>query len=216
VEAPLVVRMPIASNLGFGTQHSQSLEAWLMHIPGLKVAIPATPQDARGLIKAAVRDRNPVMFVENIALYSTKGEVPEAEEVTPLGQAAIARPGANVTVVALSAMVPKALQAAEALAPEGIEVEVIDPRTLAPLDIDTIVASVQKTGRLVVAHLAHKTGGVGAEIAQQVMERAFDYLDGPVVRVAGQDVPIPASQALEAEVFPDVDDIVAACRSLAG
>jgi pyruvate/2-oxoglutarate/acetoin dehydrogenase E1 component len=214
VEVPLVVRMPIAANLGFGTQHSQSLEAWLMHVPGLKIAIPSTPYDARGLIKTAIRDRNPVMFIENIGLYATKGDVPEEPYTIPLGQADVKRGGSDVTVVAISGMVPKALQAAEQLAQEGIEAEVIDPRSLAPLDIETIIASVQKTGRLVIAHVAHKTGGVGAEIAQQVSERAFDYLDGPVVRVAAQDVPIAASQALENSIFPDVADIVAACRSL--
>jgi pyruvate/2-oxoglutarate/acetoin dehydrogenase E1 component len=211
VAVPLVVRMPIAANLGFGTQHSQSLEAWLMHVPGLKIAMPSTPYDAKGLIKTAIRDRNPVMFIENIGLYGTKGEVPDGAYTIPLGQGDLKRAGQDVTIVALSGMVPKALQAAEALAAEGIEAEVIDPRSLAPLDIDLIVASVQKTGRLVIAHIAHKTGGVGAEIAQQVSERAFDYLDGPAVRVAAKDVPIAASQALEAAIYPDVDDIVNAC-----
>ena len=171
--------------------------------------------DAKGLIKSAIRDRNPVMFIENISLYATKAEVPDEEYTVPLGTAEVRRAGDDVTLIALSAMVPLALQAAEQLASEGISAEVIDPRSLAPLDIDTIVASVEKTGRAVVSHVAHKTGGVGAEIAQQITERAFDYLDGPVVRVAAKDLPIAASQKLEAEIFPDVDDLVAACKSFA-
>lgn len=213
VEMPLIVRMPIASTLGFGTQHSQSLEAWLMHVPGLKIAMPSEPYDAKGLIKTAIRDRNPVIFVENISLYATKGKVPDEEYFIPLGEADVKRTGNDVTIVALSSMVPKALEAAKQLAADGIEVEVIDPRSLSPLDIDTIVGSVKKSGRLVVSHVAHKTGGVGAEIAQQVTERAFDYLDGPVVRVAARDVPIAASQTLERAVYPDVPDLVAACKS---
>lgn len=213
VEVPLVVRMPIASQLGFGSQHSQSLEAWFMHVPGLKIAMPSTPYDAKGLIKTAIRDRNPVIFIENISLYSTRGETPDEEYLIPFGKADIKRAGKDVTVLALSAMVPKALKAADELAGEGIQVEVIDPRTLAPLDIDTIIKSVEKTGRLVITHVAHKTGGAGAEIAQQVMEQAFDSLDGPVVRVAAADVPIAASQPLEKAVYPDTRDIIEACLS---
>lgn len=213
VEVPLVIRAPIASTLGFGSQHSQSLEGWFMHVPGLKVAMPSTAYDAKGLIKTAIRDRNPVLFADSIALYPTKGEIPDDEYLVPFGQADIKRPGRDVTVVALGGMVPRALQAADELARQGVDVEVIDPRTLAPLDIDTLVASVEKTGRLVIAHLAHRTGGVGAEIAQQVMERAFDALDGPVVRVAAADVPVPASSPLERAVFPDAADIVRACLS---
>ena len=171
---PLVVRTPIAAQLGFGSQHSQSLEAWFMHVPGLKVAMPSTPYDAKGLMKTAIRDRNPVMFAEAISLYPTSGEVPADDYTVPFGQAEIKRAGQDVTVVAIGAMVPKALKAAEELAAQGLDVEVIDPQTLAPLDIDTIVESVKKTGRLVVAHLAHKVGGVGAEIAQQVTELAFE------------------------------------------
>ena len=213
VRVPLVIRAPIASTLGFGSQHSQSLESWFMHVPGLKVAMPSTAYDAKGLIKTAIRDGNPVLFADSIALYPTKGEIPDEEYLVPFGQADIKRPGRDVTVVALGGMVPRALQAADELTQQGVDVEVIDPRTLAPLDIDTIVASVEKTGRLVIAHLAHRTGGVGAEIAQQVMERAFDSLDGPVVRVAAADVPVPASAPLERAVFPDAADIVRACLS---
>ena len=216
VQVPLVIRTPIASTLGFGSQHSQSLEGWFMHVPGLKVVLPATPHDVKGLIKTAIRDPNPVLFADSISLYATKGDIPDDEYLVPFGQAEIKRSGTDVTVVAIGAMVPQALRAAEELASQGTEAEVIDPRTLAPLDIDTIVASVEKTGRLVIAHLAHRTGGVGAEIAQQVTERAFDSLDGPVVRVAAADAPIAASQPLERAVFPEAADIVRACLSFRG
>ena len=213
VSVPLVMRMPVAAEMGFGSQHSQSLEAWFVHMPGLKVVMPSTPYDAKGLVKTAIRDNNPILFIETVRLYSTRGEVPEDEYFIPFGKADIKREGSDVTVVAIGAMVPDALQAAETLASEGISVEVIDPRTLAPLDLDTIVASTEKTGRLVIAHKAHKTGGIGAEIAQAVTERAFHSLDGPVARVAGQDIPIPASQTLEVLVFPGAQDIIAACRA---
>lgn len=213
VAVPLVMRMPVAAELGFGSQHSQSLEAWFVHIPGLKVVMPATPYDAKGLLKTAIRDGNPTLFIETVRLYAARGEVPEHEYLIPFGQADVKRTGSDVTVVAIASMVPDALEAAEALAPEGISVEVIDPRTLAPLDLDTIVASVEKTGRLVVAHKAHKTGGGGAEIAQAVTERAFHALDAPVARVAGRDMPIPASQTLEATIFPSTQDIIVACQA---
>ena len=211
VSVPLTVRTPIAAGLGFGTQHSQSLEAWLVHVPGLKVVMPSTAYDAKGLIKTAILDPNPVVFAESIALYATKGQIPDEEYLIPFGKAEIKRNGDDVTVVALGLMVPKALKAAEELAQRGMEIEVIDPRTLAPLDIETIVASVKKTGRLVIAHVASKTGGIGAEIAQQVVERAFDSLDGPPVRVAAPDVPIAASAQLEGAIIPDVAAIVKAC-----
>ncbi|MBC7810163.1 MAG: alpha-ketoacid dehydrogenase subunit beta [Burkholderiales bacterium] len=216
INMPLVVRMPIAAQLGFGSQHSQSLEAWFMHIPGLRVAMPSNAYDAKGLIKSAIRDPNPVVFIENVSLYGAKTAVPEHEYEIPFGKADIKRAGRDVTVVATSSMVNIALKAAEELAAQGVDVEVIDPLTLAPLDIDTIVESVMKTGRLVVAHLAHKTGGIGAEIAQQVTERAFDYLDGPVVRVAAADVPVAASQTLEKAFYPTQQDIVKACLSFRG
>jgi len=214
VQVPLVVRMPIAAQLGFGTQHSQSLEAWFVHVPGLKVAMPSTPYDAKGLIKTAIRDPNPVIFVETIGLYSTRGDVPADDYTVPFGQADVKRAGSDVTVVALGGMVPPALKAAAELAERGLEIEVIDPRTLAPLDIETIVASVKKTGRLVVTHLAHKVGGVGAEIAQQVTEQAFDYLDAPVKRLGAKHSPVPFSQALEMASFPSVVTIADAVRNL--
>jgi pyruvate/2-oxoglutarate/acetoin dehydrogenase E1 component len=216
VSVPLVVRMPIVAELGFGSQHSQSLEAWFMHTPGLKVVIPSTAYDAKGLMKTALRDGNPVVFIENVKLYATKSQIPDDEYTIPFGQADIKRAGDDVSIVAISAMVQDALRAADDLAQLGIEAEVIDPRTLAPLDVDTIVQSVGKTGRLIVAHKASKTGGVGAEIAQTVAERAFDSLDAPIVRVAAQDVPVPASQPLEAATFPGVPELVAAARRLCG
>ncbi len=216
VKVPLVVRMPIVGELGFGSQHSQSLEAWFMHTPGLKVAIPATAYDAKGLLKSALRDENPIVFIENVKLYATKSVVPDEEYLIPFGKADVKRAGDDVTIVAISAMVHDALKAADELAQDGISAEVIDPRTLAPLDSDTIVASVEKTGRLIVAHKANKTAGVGAEIAQIVVERAFDALDAPIVRVAAKDVPIAASAALEAATFPGVKEIVNAARMLCG
>jgi len=177
----------------------------------LKVVMPATPYDAKGLIKTALRDPNPVLFAESIGLYRTKGDVPSEDYALPFGKAEVKRAGKDVTVVALGAMVLKALEAADTLAERGIEAEVIDPRTLAPLDIDTIVASVKKTSRMVVAHQAHKVGGAGAEIAQQVTELAFDFLDGPVQRVGAAHVPAAASMALEDRLYPGTDDIVNAC-----
>ena len=175
--------------------------------------LPSTPYDAKGLIKTAIRDENPVVFFEDKMMYKLKGPVPEEDYTIPLGVADVKRAGKDVTVVALGGMVPKALEAANELAGRGIEVEVIDPMTLAPLDIDTIVASVKKTNRLVVAHLAHKVGGAGAEIAQQVTELAFDSLDGPVQRVAPAHAPVAASQALEDMLYPGAPEIVAACLS---
>lgn len=215
VSVPLVVRAPVAANLGFGSQHSQSLEAWFMHVPGLRIAMPSNGHDAKGLIKTAIRDPNPVLFMENISLYPSRVEIPEREYLIPFGQARVVRAGSDVTVVALASMVPRALEAAEALAADGVSVEVIDPRTLAPLDVDTIVASVRKTGRVVIAHVAHKTGGVGAEIGQQITEMAFDHLEAPVRRVAALDNPIPASGPLETHLFPGADDVAEACRALA-
>ena len=214
VKVPLVVRMPIVGELGFGSQHSQSLEAWFMHTPGLKVAIPSSAYDAKGLLKTALRDENPVVFIENVKLYGTKSAIPDEEYLVPFGKADIKREGRDVTIVAISAMVQDALKAAGELAALGIEAEVIDPRTLAPLDIETIVASVEKSGRLIVAHKANKTGGVGAEIAQLVSEHAFDALDAPVVRVAARDVPIAASQPLEAATIPGSAELVRAARQL--
>jgi pyruvate dehydrogenase E1 component beta subunit len=211
---PLVIRTPVVSRLGMGPQHSQSLEAWFMHIPGIKVAIPSNAADAHGLLRTALRDNNPVLFVENVRLYGRRAEVDVAADPIPFGSARVAREGSDVTVVAISGMVDEALAAAELLAERGVSAEVIDPRTIAPLDMDTILGSVRRTMRVVVAHEAHKTGGFGAELAARIMEEAFDHLDAPVERVASLDVPIPCTPDGIAAVYPSADDVVAAVERL--
>jgi acetoin:2,6-dichlorophenolindophenol oxidoreductase subunit beta len=213
LSVPLVIRTPIVARLGTGPQHSQSLEAWFMHIPGIKIAIPSNAADAYGLMRTALRDMNPVLYVENVRLYGRRGEVDLGAPAIPFGQARIAREGTDATVVALSEMVEEALGAADRLAERGISIEVIDPRTIAPLDLETILASLRKTMRLAVCHDAHKTGGFGAELATLCMEHAFDYLDAPVERVAGLDVPIPCGPELE-HVYPSAKDVVAAVERL--
>lgn len=213
-KVPMVLRTPAGSGTGAAAQHSQSLEAWMAHIPGLKVIQPSTAYDAKGLLRAAVEDDNPVIFYEHKLLYRTKSDVPEAPYTLPIGKADIKRKGTDATVIATSIMVHKALEAAELLQQGGISIEVIDPRTLVPLDIDTMVESVKKTGRLVVVHEAVKRGGFGAEIVSQVMEsEAFDYLDAPVWRLGGAAVPIPYNPLMEKKAVPQVDDIVGAVRS---
>ncbi|MCW2774735.1 MAG: alpha-ketoacid dehydrogenase subunit beta [Nocardioides sp.] len=213
---PVVVRLPSGVVGGAGAEHSQSLETIAMHVPGLKVAVPATPADAKGLLKSAIRDPNPVLFFEHKGLYRIKGPVPESSDVlVPFGSARVARSGTNLTVVATGLMLGRALEAAEQLAPRGIDMEVIDPRTLVPLDIDTIVASVEKTHRLMVVHEASRTAGFGAEIATQVQERAFFSLDAPVWRVCGTDTPLPQDPDLEQACIPSTDDIVTAALALA-
>ena len=211
---PLVIRTPIVARIGMGPQHSQSLEAWFMHIPGLKLAIPSNAADAYGLMRTALLDRNPVLFVENVRLYGRRSEVELDAAPIPFGSARIVREGSDATVVALSGMVDEAVAAADTLAGRGISVEVIDPCTLAPLDLETILASVRKTLRVAVAHDAHKTGGFGAELAARLMEEAFDYLDAPVERVAALDVPIPCTPGGIAEVYPSADDVAAAVERL--
>jgi pyruvate/2-oxoglutarate/acetoin dehydrogenase E1 component len=211
---PLVLRTQQGAGRGNAAQHSQSLEAWFCHVPGLKVVTPSTPADAKGLLISAIRDDNPVVFLEHKLLYGTKGVVPAGAYTIPLGVADVKRPGRHVTIVATHMMVLKALQAAERLAEEGIELEVIDPRTLVPLDEATIVDSVKKTGRLIVSHEAATRGGYGAEIVARVVELAFDYLDGPPLRVCGKDVPIPYSAVLEEAALPQVADLVTAARAL--
>ncbi len=211
VDVPLVIRTQGGGGRGSAAQHSQSLEAWFMHIPGLKVVMPSTPYDAKGLLKTAIHDDDPVMFVEQKMAYNFKGEVPEEEYTIPFGKADIKREGKDVTVVANSYLLPRALEAAEKMKQEeGLEVEVIDPLTLVPFDEETIVNSVAKTGRLVVVHEAVKRGGFGAEIAAKVMEseEAFYYLDAPLQRVAGLEAPIPYNERLESYGMPDVEDII--------
>lgn len=212
---PLIVRVPIVARMGMGPQHSQSLESWFMHIPGLRVAMPSNAQDALGLMRTALGDPNPVMFIENVRLYGRKMDVDTDALPIPYGQARIAREGTDVTVIALSGMVDEALKAAQELEAGGISVEVIDPRTIAPLDIDTIVASIEKTGRAVVTHDAHKTAGAGAEIAALCTERAFSSLSTPVARVTGLDVPIPCGPILS-EVYPSAESVSAAVTELVG
>ena len=215
VTLPVVVRLPTGISGGAGPEHSQSLEAMAMHVPGLKVAVPSTAADAKGLLKTAIRDDNPVLFFEHKALYFTTGEVPDGEHLVPFGRAAIARPGTDCTLVTYGLMVSRALEAAMILAGEGIDVEVIDLRTLVPLDIETVVASVEKTSRAVVVHEACRTAGAGAEVAALIQEQAFYSLDAPVARVAGTDTPIPQSTELEQLCIPAVEQIADQVRALA-
>jgi pyruvate/2-oxoglutarate/acetoin dehydrogenase E1 component len=211
---PLVVRTQGGGGRGNAAHHSQSLEMWYVHVPGLIVVQPSTPYDAKGLLKSAIRDDNPTVFIEHKLLYNTTGPVPEEEYLVPLGLADIKRAGSDVTIVATSRMVLLALQAAEQLAQEGFEAEVIDPRTLKPLDSQTIIRSVTKTGRLVVVSEGHRTGGFTAEVAARVQGEAFDWLDAPIMQVATEDVPLPYNGRLELEAIPSVQDIVAAARAV--
>jgi len=211
---PLTIRSTLGGRRGAAAQHSQCLEAWFFHIPGLYIALPSNPADARGMLKTAIREPNPVIFFENKMLYNMKGEVPDEETLVPIGQANVVCPGTDVTVVAISDMVQYAVKAAETLADEGISVEIIDPRWISPMDWDTIYASVQKTGRLVVVHEANLTGGVGAEIAARVSRQCFDYLQAPIERVAACDSPVPFSPVLEKEILPDDRHIVDAVRQV--
>jgi pyruvate/2-oxoglutarate/acetoin dehydrogenase E1 component len=212
---PMVIRMAAGSGTGAAAQHSQSLESLLIHIPGIKVVNPSTPYDAKGLLLSAIRDLNPVCFIEHKLLYKTKGEVPEEEYTIPLGVADIKREGQDITVVASSIMVSRTLAVADKLSAEGIEVEVVDPRTLRPLDVETIVKSVRKTGRLLVVHEACKTGGwAGEVIASIASSSAFDYLDTPMRRLTGKDVPIPYNRNLEQAAVPQEDDIELEIRAI--
>jgi pyruvate dehydrogenase E1 component beta subunit len=216
VRLPLVLRTHTGAGLSAGPQHSGSLEAWAVHVPGLKVVMPSTPADVKGLLKAAIRDDNPVVVVENKTLYAMRGEVPAGEHLVPLGRADVKREGRDVTVVALSRMVHEALRAAEALASEGVSVEVLDPRTLSPLDRDAILASVAKTGRLVIAHEAWGPCGVGAEIAALVAEHGLAALRAPVRRVTPPFTPVPFSPAMERAWLPGAERIAAAVREVLG
>jgi pyruvate dehydrogenase E1 component beta subunit len=215
VSVPLVMRFPAGSGTGAAAQHSQSIEAWLGHVPGLKVVQPSTPEDAKGLLLAALADPDPVMIFEHKILYKMKGPVPEGHYTTPIGKAAIRRAGRDVTIVATSLMVHKALQAAEQLQGDGIDAEVIDLRTVRPMDRETVLASVRKTGRLVCVYEGVKTLGVGAEISAMVAESdAFDYLDAPIIRLGGAECPIPYNPELEKAAVPQMPDILAAARDV--
>ncbi len=214
LSAPVVIRGPGSAAHQLGAQHSQSLEAWFCHVPGLKVIAPATPHDAKGLLKSAIRDRNPIIFIEAQLLYATKGEVQEGEYTIPIGQAEIKRPGKDVTIVAYSKMLLLAMEAATQLAQQGIEVEIIDPRTLKPLDLDPIVSSVKKTGRLIIIEEGWRFAGLGAQITESVYSRAFDYLDAPIMRITGEDVPMPYTRPLEDAAIPNKDRVMAAVKEL--
>lgn len=212
---PMVFRGPGGSAFQVGSQHSQAFESWYAYFPGLKVVMPSTPADAKGLLKAAIRDDDPVIFIEQERMYGNKGEVPDDPDfIVPLGVADIKREGTDATIVARSLTVPIALKAADELEKQGISCEVIDPRTIRPLDIGTIIESVKKTNRVVVAEESHPFCGVGAEISIEITERAFDYLDAPVKRVSGADVPMPYAKNLEDLAIPTVDKIVAAVREV--
>lgn len=211
---PMVIRTPFGAGVNIASHHSQSLEAWFMHVPGLYVAVPSTPYDAKGLLKTAIRGNNPVFFCEHKLLYPVEGDVPEEECLIPFGAADVKREGSDVTVFATLFMVHKALAAAESLEKEGISVEVIDPRTLTPLDRRTIVDSVKKTGRIVIVSEDCKTAGVSAEIAATVAEEAIDYLDAPIKRVTAPDTPIPFSPPLEQYVIPNEKAIIKAVKEV--
>ncbi|CUH94761.1 2-oxoisovalerate dehydrogenase subunit beta [Propionispora sp. 2/2-37] len=214
-KVPMVLRLPGGSGTGAAAQHSQSLENWLVHVPGLKVVMPTTPYDVKGLLKTAIRDDNPVVFIETKTCYNRKGEVPEGEYTIPFGVADVKRQGRDVTVLATGVMVHRALEAAEILAKDGIDIEIIDPRTLVPFDKETLVKSVIKTGKLIIVHEACKRGGFGGEVAAEVIEsEAFDYLDAPIKRLAGKNVPIPYCMELEKSAVPQVEDIVKAVREI--
>ena len=211
---PLVIRTQGGTGNSLAGQHSQSLEALYYHIPGLKVVMPSTPKDAKGLLKAAIRDDDPVIFIEHKQLYMTDGEVPEEDYLIPLGEAEVKRPGSDVTLVAWSHMTLKSLQAAEELATEGVDTEVIDLRTISPMDIGCVLDSVRRTGRLVIAQEAVKRGGVGSDIAAMVAEQAWDSLRAPILRIAGKNTVIPFNLALEKAAVPQVADLVAGVRSV--
>ena len=213
-KCPLVIRTPFGAGVNIASHHSQSLEAWFMHVPGLYVAVPSTPYDAKGLLKTAIRGNNPVFFCEHKLLYPIEGEVPKEEYTVPFGVADVKREGVDVTIVATLYMVHKALSVAKQLEKEGINAEVVDPRTLTPLDKQAVIKSVKKTGRLVIVSEDCKTAGVSAEIAAIVAEEAIDYLDAPIKRVAEPDTPIPFSPPLEQYVIPDEKAIIKAVEKV--
>ncbi|MHB1001636.1 MAG: pyruvate dehydrogenase complex E1 component subunit beta [Armatimonadota bacterium] len=211
-----VIRAPQGAGLQLGAQHSQNLESWYAHVPGLKVVTPSTPADAKGLLKSAIRDNNLIIFLEHEMLYGSKGDVPEDEYTTPIGTAEIKRAGKDVSLVSYSRMLTLCMKAAEQLAGEGIDAEVVDLRTLRPLDMDTVIKSVRKTHKAIIVEEDWKSSGMGAEIASRILESAFDYLDAPVVRVAAQDVPMPYSKHLEQMAIPSQEDIINAVKQITG
>jgi len=216
-KVPMVVRTPAGSGTGAAAQHSQSLEAWFTHVPGLKVVMPSTPYDAKGLLISSIRDDNPVIFIEHKLLYKTTGEVPEEEYEIPLGVADIKSKGEDLTIIATSIMVQRAISASKELEKEGISVETVDPRTLKPYDKKTIIESIKRTGKVIIVHEACKTGGFGAEIAAMISEsESFDYLDAPIRRLGGLDIPIPYNRNLEKNAVPQIKDIIKAAKELIG
>jgi pyruvate/2-oxoglutarate/acetoin dehydrogenase E1 component len=214
VSVPIVVRTACGYGSSRGAQHSQGLEGTFLHFPGLKVVVPSTPGDVKGLFKAAIRDEDPVLMIDHFLLFGSKGSVPDGEHILPLGKAEVKREGKDVTVVALSVMVGEALRAAGDLAREGMEIEVLDPRTLVPLDLPAIVESVKKTNRLIVVEGGCRSGGVGSEIVARVVEEAFDYLDCPPVRLGVPDTPIPFASAMEKWVLPGREKITLEVRRM--
>jgi pyruvate dehydrogenase E1 component beta subunit len=212
LKIPLTVRVQCGISGAMGAHHSQSLESWLAHVPGLKVVMPSNPADAKGLLKAAIRDDNPVVFIEHRGLYWSRGHVPEGDHLVPIGTAAVVREGDQLTIVATAKMLATTLEAAEELSSSGISAEVIDPRTLSPLDLGTITSSVRKTSRLMIVHEAVEQGGIGAEIAARVQQEAFYYLDSPITRVAAAFAPVPASPALEKSFVPTKTEIIRAVQ----
>ena len=216
LNVPMVLRTQYSLGRQHGSQHSQFTPAWFLQVPGLKVVLPSDPNDAKGLLKSAIRDPNPVLFVEGGLLYRTKGPVPEEEYTTPLGKAAVKKKGDDITIVAVSRMVGESLSAARKLQDRDVSAEVIDVRTLQPLDLDAIVESVKRTSRLVIASDDVKRGGVGAEISASVTEAAFDYLDAPIMRVACPDTPIPFSPQLEQLYMPSAESVVKAVDTVLG
>lgn len=208
IKVPLVIRTQGGAGKSYAAQHSQSLESWFIHVPGLKVVMPSSPYDAKGLLKSAIRDDNPILFIEHKLLYNEKGPVPEKEYTVPIGKAEIKRRGKNITVVTYSRMVNSAISAADILSRDNIDVEIIDLKTLSPMDMETIISSVKKTNRMVTVEEGCLTGGVGAEISARVYEQAFDYIDCPIERIAAMDSPIPFNRDLEKIVIPQVNTIV--------
>ncbi|HEX9245561.1 MAG TPA: transketolase C-terminal domain-containing protein, partial [bacterium] len=216
LRVPMVIRTTMGATRRSAAQHSQSLHVWPAHVPGLRVALPSTPADAKGLLVTAIRDDNPVVFFEDKMMYQLKGPVPEGEYAIPFGVADIKRPGTDITIVATSSMVHVALDAAKALEAAGISAEVVDPRTLAPLDAETLIASAQKTGRAIVVDEGYQQFGATAEIAAVIADGAFDYLDAPVKRIGAMNVPVPFSPVLEDQTVPTADSVAAAAKALCG
>lgn len=213
---PIVIRAPFGGGVHGGPFHSECPEGWFFHSPGLKLVAPSTPYDAKGLLKAAIRDPNPVIYFEHKFLYRRiKGVLPDGDFIVPLGKADVKRTGADISVITYGAMVHVALEAAEALAQEGIDLEVVDLRTLAPLDKDTVFESAKKTSKVIIVHEDHKTGGIGAEVAALLVDECFDHLDGPIMRIAAPDTPVPFSAPLEEHFLPKASDVVGAARKLA-